>query len=302
VVAARNAKPGHAPSNLLNCVGCHMPKSGSIDIPHVTVHDHYIRKPLSKTEKEKIKEFIGLYSVNEKNPDALTKARAYINQYEKFEWKEYYLDSALRLLPGTTKEDLEKNIEVLVQLYFLKNDYTKIHELVTLYGIEQLLGTRLTKKSYSNDNAWTAYRIGDSYFNLGNIDLAIRFFNQANNLAPFNPEFKDKLANSYAQKGNNRLARKHYEEALKENPKFVNSLSNLGFLNLSEGNPAEAERLYNLAYQYDPDYEPLLMNMAGLANFKGDVKRSRDLLQIILKKNPENEQAKQILKQLNQIK
>ena len=31
-----------------------MPKSGSIDIPHVTVHDHYIRKPLKKDEVKKI--------------------------------------------------------------------------------------------------------------------------------------------------------------------------------------------------------------------------------------------------------
>ncbi|MFL5752056.1 MAG: multiheme c-type cytochrome, partial [Bacteroidia bacterium] len=104
VIAARNAAPGHAPADLLNCVGCHMPKSGSIDIPHVTVHDHYIRKPITKKEKEKIKEFIGLFSINEKDPDKLTKARAYISQYEKFEWKPYYLDSALQLLPSGSKE------------------------------------------------------------------------------------------------------------------------------------------------------------------------------------------------------
>ena len=29
-----------------------MPKSGSIDIPHVTVHDHYIRKPITQKDKE----------------------------------------------------------------------------------------------------------------------------------------------------------------------------------------------------------------------------------------------------------
>ena len=27
-----------------------MPKSGSLDIPHVTVHDHYIRKPIKQKE------------------------------------------------------------------------------------------------------------------------------------------------------------------------------------------------------------------------------------------------------------
>jgi hypothetical protein len=55
-----------------DCIPCHMPVSGSTDIPHVTVHDHFIRKPVSKKEKEKIKTFVGLFSVNEKNPSALT--------------------------------------------------------------------------------------------------------------------------------------------------------------------------------------------------------------------------------------
>jgi predicted CXXCH cytochrome family protein len=35
-------------ANNNNCVACHMPKSGTIDIPHVTVHDHWIRKPAKK--------------------------------------------------------------------------------------------------------------------------------------------------------------------------------------------------------------------------------------------------------------
>ena len=81
-LAAKNAKQGHAPANLTNCIGCHMPKSGSIDIPHVTVHDHYIRRPITKKDKEDIKTFIGLYAINEKNPSSITKARAYLNQYE----------------------------------------------------------------------------------------------------------------------------------------------------------------------------------------------------------------------------
>jgi hypothetical protein len=77
-----------------NCVSCHMPNSGSIDIPHVTVHDHYIRKPLNNKEKQGLKEFIGLYAINEKNPSTIVKAKAYLNQYEKFELKTTYLDSS----------------------------------------------------------------------------------------------------------------------------------------------------------------------------------------------------------------
>ena len=126
VVLARNAKPVHAPAKFLNCVGCHMPSSGSTDIPHVSVHDHYIRKPISKKEKDKIKTFVGLYSINEKDPSSLTRAQAYINQYEKFDQNVSFLDSAASLLKDKKAEDLFTNVRALIQLNFIKQNFQKI--------------------------------------------------------------------------------------------------------------------------------------------------------------------------------
>ncbi|MGL4597153.1 MAG: multiheme c-type cytochrome, partial [Bacteroidia bacterium] len=61
--------PEHLTAANNNCVSCHMPRSGSIDIPHVTVHDHYIRRPVAKTTTEKPQgRFLGLYAINEKEP------------------------------------------------------------------------------------------------------------------------------------------------------------------------------------------------------------------------------------------
>ena len=285
----------------INCVGCHMPRSGSIDIPHVTVHDHYIRKPINIKEKDKLKEFIGLYAVNEKNPDALTKARAYINQYEKFEQKTYYLDSARLLLKDNTKELLSKNFEALVQLYFLENNYSKVNFYANKLGQNVLLQKRLTKKSYGNDNAWTCYRIGESFMNVNQAQTALSFYQKANELAPFSPDFKDKLAGCCAILGDFASAEKYYKEALNENPKFVNALTNYGYLCISTNRVGEAEQLYKRALKLDPDYEPLLMNMAGLLNYKGDTKDAKIILEKILKKNPKNYQVKQILMQLNNV-
>ena len=33
-----------------NCVSCHMPKELNLDIPHVSVTDHFIRKPYQKVK------------------------------------------------------------------------------------------------------------------------------------------------------------------------------------------------------------------------------------------------------------
>ena len=284
-----------AQNSKLNCVGCHMPKSGSIDIPHVTVHDHYIRKPITKKEKDKIKTFLGLYAINEKAPDSLTKAKAYIYQYEKFEQKSYYLDSAVKYLSVKNKELVLKNFNALVQLYFLKNDYTNVISFVNQIGAADLIKAFLNKKSYDNQHAWTCYRVAESYNYLNKVTEALPFFEQANKLAPFVADFTDKLATCYATNGNNTMAHQYFTETLKENPKYVPAITNLGFLFLTEGNANRAEQLYMQALKLDPDNENTLMNLAGLYNFKGNKVEAKNTLKILLKKHPDNKRAAQIL-------
>jgi tetratricopeptide (TPR) repeat protein len=287
-------------SNTSNCVSCHMPKSGSIDIPHVTVHDHYIRKPMTKKDKDGIKEFIGLYAINEKNPSPYTKAKAYINQYEKFEGKLYCLDSAALYLKDKTESDLKNNIDLLIQLYFNKNDFDKIARYTDKLTDVYLIQTKLVKKSYSNDDAWTCYRIGEAFSNLGEINRAINYYKQAVALAPFVLDFKNKYGAALA--ANNLLpnAEKEFTEILKENPKHVSALTNLGFVKLRQGNVKEAESLYFKALAFDPDYEALLLNIAGLYAYKKDFKQAENYLNRLLKRYPNNEQAKQALQQIKQ--
>jgi len=280
-----------------DCVSCHMPKSGSTDIPHVTVHDHYIRKPLVKKDKEGIKEFIGLYAINEKNPSKITKAKAYLNQYEKFELKAEYLDSAKSLLSDKNNHDISNNLEPLIQWCFLKNNFNQIINYVTVLKDEVVLG-KLNKASYSNENAWTSYRIGEAFYNIGNLQKAILYYQNAVKLAPYVLDFRNKFASALAS--NNRLteAEKEFTEIIKENPKHVSALTNLGYIKLSKGDFNACESLYLKALSLDPDYEPLLLNMAGYYAYKKDFKLSKQYIERILKRNPNNKQAQQALAQI----
>ncbi len=284
-----------------NCVSCHMPNSGSIDIPHVSVHDHYIRKPMKKEEIQKVKEFIGLCAINEKNPDNYIKAKAYIQQYDKFEYKVEYLDSAQFYLSDKTKEDVIRNFELLVHLNFIKMDYKKIVFYLNQIGDIDKLKKPLNKKSWDNANAWTTYRIGEAYYILGDIPSAYTFYKKACDLSAYNPEFRNKLGASL-------LAMKRVPEAItvlndvvNESPKFVQAINNLGYANLVSGNVLKAEELYNKALALDPDYESLLMNVAGLKIYQKKYKEAEVVLKSVLKKNPENEQAKIILIQLKKL-
>lgn len=284
-----------------NCVNCHMPRSGSSDIPHVTVHDHYIRKPLNKKDKQGIKEFIGLYAINEKNPSAIIKAKAYLNQYEKFENKPEYLDSAAKYLKDKSELELKTNIEPLVQLYFAKGNYNQIISYANRLTDNYAFSAVLNKKSFTNDHAWTSYRIGEAFYNTGNLKRAILYYKNAVKLAPYALDFRNKLASTLASNQQLNEAEVEFNLILKENPKHVSALTNLGFIKLNKGEITSCETLYKKALSLDPDYEPLLLNVAGFYAYQKRFDLSKIYLEKILKRNPNNQQAKQALTQIKQF-
>lgn len=281
-----------------SCVSCHMPSSGSTDIPHVSVHDHFIRKPITQKEKEKIKTFIGLYCINEKQPDSLTKARAYLQQYEKFEPNALYLDSAKNYLKDKPKPLLEKNIYALLHLYFMKQDYSKIIFYVNELGEENCYQKIFIHKSYDNKDAWASYQIAEAFYNTQNLEKALKWFVKATELAPYNLEFRNKYGAALAATGQLQSAIKQFEFVLKENPKNSSAYVSLGYLKLLQNKPDETFELYQKGLQLNPDYEPLLVNLAGYYAATKDYKNAKLVLEKILKKNPNNKQAKMALQQL----
>ncbi len=284
-----------------NCVSCHMPGSGSIDIPHVSIHDHYIRKPLKKQQQERIKKFLGLYAINEKEPSDALKARAWLQQYDKFDYNPIFLDSAHFYLADNTLKAIQTNFEDLIHLYFIKQDHAKILGYVNQLGKESVLKKVLITKSWSNNDAWTSYRIGEAYYHMRELENAYLFYKNATELAPYNPEFQNKLGTLLISTKKIPAAIEIFQSVLKENPSNIQAITNLGYANLISGNQKLAEELYHLGLKINPDYEPLLMNLAGLKLFNKQYAEARCILLKILSKNPTNQQAKKIVKQLKTI-
>ena len=278
-----------------NCVTCHMPKSGAIDIPHVRVTDHFIRVPVNKTETEKIKKFIGLVAINEKNPAPKVKAQAYINQLEKFDLKNMsLLDSAKKYLSDGTDQELLANFPQLVQISFLKQNFLEINQYVSRIGKQKVLES-FNKKSFSNEDAWTLYRVGEAANKSVGGAMAYDFFKKADELASYNPEFKNKLAASLVALNRMEEAQSIYENIINENPKFAPAHGNLGYLFFLKGNAFMAELEYNQALALDPDYAQAIVNKAGLYFSKKDVGKAKKILLDFLHNHPDNEQVKSLL-------
>ncbi|MCC7303348.1 MAG: pilus assembly protein TadD [Bacteroidia bacterium] len=252
-----------------NCVSCHMPRSGSIDIPHVTVTDHFIRKKpkIASGEKEELRKFLGLSAVNNPNPDDLMRARAYLYQYEKFNKASYYLDSALLFLKRGV--DNYKQPAVWVHYYFIRMDHRSMLELTEKIGLEAILKS-LKIGSPANGDAWTAYRIGESYYKTGNFKLAETCYRCAVELSPFNLEFHNKYGAVLIALGELDRARKEFKFILDEDSTFSVAWSNMGILYLMDKKDNEAEVCFIKSLQLDPDYESAMNNMLRLYYYRKD--------------------------------
>lgn len=297
--------PEHIAAQQNNCVTCHMPRTGAIDIPHVTVHDHFIRKHteagIVRDEADSIAKFLGLYAVNEKNPAPEIIAKAYLQHFEKFDHDRQMLDSAIRYLPSGTQADARRNFSSLVHYYFLQGDYNSMKSFVTTISRNWIFDSLLVHMTFDNEDAWTAYRIGEAYFNTGDALSAEAYYRKSVDLAPFLPDFRAKYALALASGQKNAEAKTQYEEVLKQYPLYGSALTSLGYLWLMNGNDQKAEKMYTDALKYDPDDRTALMNTAGLYIFRQNLPEALKYVNRVLVKNPADQEAIQRRTQLQQM-
>lgn len=273
-----------------DCVSCHMPKSSSSDIPHVRITDHKIGVHHSDSITEK-GAFLGLFSINNANPNDKTLAKAYLYQFEKFDAEAYLLDSAEQYLNNLT---LNQSFQERIQLYFLQQNYAAILNVVNALG-----EVVLDKQSYDNSHAWTAYRIGEAYHFMGQENRAIEYYQKAINLAPFVLDFQMKLASVYASKKQFKQATNTYQSILKEFPKHESAWCNLGFTLLQQQNFREANTCYDQALALNPQHIQSLLNKAALMLMLGDILQGKLYLKKVLKVQPNHPKAIVLLKEIN---
>lgn len=268
-----------------DCVTCHMPHNGSIDIPHVAVTDHYIRKrPMQDTLQKKITAFLGLKCFNNDKADAITTARAYMEFYERYNQSRGLLDSALQYLNRQSSDEAsKKQNRDYIRAYFLLNDYVK----VTQYA-KQL-------KPENIGDAWTAYRIGESYYQLQQPANALSWYQRAVTIWPYALDFQSKYGTCQLALGKVPDAQKTFGFIISENPEYLSANTNLGYIYMQQGNNTMAYDLLLKANIIDPDHEQTLINLAVLYHTDMQDDKAKKLLQHLLKKHPQNQQAKAML-------
>lgn len=268
-----------------NCWGCHMPKSGTIDIPHVTVTDHRIHIPAPAKQQAKVKSFIGLYCINNNQSDLLTKSKAYINDVEKFEGAFSNLDTSQQIINSLTLAK-DEYLELQTHVWYLQHNDAAMVKLGQQFKPSQVV------------QPWTCYRIGQGYQNLGLAAAALAWYQQAVKLAPTNLDFINKLGSAYIELNELEEGINCFQHSLQLYAKQPDALTNIGFGYLKQNNTAAAMDAYNKALGIDPNCEQALLNKAALLNLLGKRLEAKQTLQQLLKINPTHPQVNQLLQQL----
>lgn len=277
-----------------NCVGCHMRRSGSIDIPHVNITDHYIsretaalssvgkKEEVNQEAKKSIARFLGLDILTKEEGTPLEMAQGYIALYDKFVESTVMLDSAWHYLTRCTDKDYEVD-KAHIHYYFARKDFGQLQAYFGLLPPGQV------------KDGWTAYRLGEAAYQLQTFDLAVSYFEVAVEFLPYQLDFLEKLGNAYLQVNRIRDALVQYERVLTENEKRAGVLCNAGFAYALTGQYEKADQYYNRSIALDPDNEQAFLNKGALAMARGYRSEATTLLSRVLELNPQNEQARQLL-------
>jgi tetratricopeptide (TPR) repeat protein len=215
-----------------NCVSCHMPSSSSEDIPHVSVHDHYIRVPEAKKDIKQMQKIVGLYAVNNPAPNIETEILAYLEYWEKFDKNPFYITKAHELLKQNNYPKL----------------WLKYHYLTENYKAAIALSLEADQLS-----AWQNYMLGIAYLKENKQSLGIFHLEKSYKKEPTNMLIASELFKWYAQKSNIYKTINFGEQLLKEYPTNGIIYNNLAKAYIMDGKTAKALPYMNKALQYEPD-------------------------------------------------
>ncbi|MBI1221473.1 MAG: tetratricopeptide repeat protein [Bacteroidetes bacterium] len=267
--------------NDFNCVQCHMPSNTTLDIPHVTVHDHYIRKPDPHQPANRFAELLGIYAVNNPDPGLKSRINGYLAYYEKFDRKNaVLLDSAAELLISGGQE----NIEEWIRLMYLKNDWEALTQIAS---------------NYAGTDAWTWYRIGRAYLVINQAGKAEQALYKAVQQEKYSLQFQNEYAVSLIQNHSFNAAQQVLDTLLSWQAKDDKALTNRAYLFELKGDKTKAKDLYSKALSVNPDNLQSLLNLCRLSIDAQEYSTARSLANRIKKIQPNHPALKLIFQKLN---
>lgn len=231
-----------------NCVQCHMPATGSEDIPHVSIHDHYIRKP--KEYKQEEGKLVGLKSINGGDTSELTLLKAYLTYFEKFDANPFYAKKADEYANKVGVDDYSKEA---VHYWYNKANFTKVVSISS--------GLKPSKVN----NHFTAYQIGQSLYKELNYSESLSWYKRAIELNFYNINYRIANIQVLLELRKTAEAKNEIEFVLKEQPKETQAWYLQGIFYLQKNNTVKAKQSFQKVIDLSPDHVKAAEQLKALA-------------------------------------
>jgi len=199
----------------------------------------------------------------------LARAKSHVKKGQLSEAKELY-HNVLAAFPQN--QQAKKGLKAIPDQVNKKNQsgppQAQINSLIALYAkgkIQEALNTsNVLTKDYPNESL--LYNIsGACYQALGQLDAAVKYYEQALVLKPCNAEAHSNLGITLQELGQLDAAVKSYEQALAIKPDFAEAHSNLGVTLKELGQLEAAVKCYEQALAIKPDYAEAWKNLFSTA-------------------------------------
>lgn len=232
-----------------------MPPSSAEDIPHVMVHDHKIQRPLKGEKFPEKGKLLGLYSVNNKNPDNQTKVKAYLSYFEKFDPNEFYLKKALDHLNAGEIEHGE-----WIHYYWLKRDWQGIIKHAKLLN--------------TPNNEWTNYRIAKAFDAANELPKALNYYQKALELKPKDLDFGAEFANALIRSLQLKRAKVILDQQLKVAKKHELTWLNRGTIYFLEVDYSNAKMCWQKVLELNPRQKLAHLYLSELYQKVGEINKA----------------------------
>ncbi len=271
-----------------NCIDCHMPKTGTIDAPHSSFTDHYIRV----VEDEEME------PARSEEADVLTayfeRDRSGSGEGRVYEGMAYIT----RGYQGGDPEYLDQGIAILDEAF---EDGHTLSEAVYLHGYAHLLQERYEQAIPSleesvrlePDKAERLNALAQAYEFVGDRDpvRVERLYREALRIQPKLTDIRLNLGRFLQARGRADDAAGEYRQVIADESWNALGYYNLGTVALQQGLLDEAETHLRQAIQLDPMDGASLSNLGLVHLQRNEISQAREVLLTAVERAPENAEA-----------
>lgn len=144
--------------------------------------------------------------------------------------------------------------------------------------------------------------LGNAYLQVKRFQDAVSAFGKALQVGPDSAEVHHNLGYAFLESGRLDDALASFDSALRLRPRYASAQNNKGTVFLRKGRFEEAGRAFAEAIRIDSEFRPAYINLAMTRLRANEIGKAEDVLRRLLKMNPEDAMALDLLARIDQVK